>query len=160
VADDPRRKSVENAPAKLPPEMLAQQPLAAAADRIHDLVERERLPGFAGIEADEDTLVLHWHGAVPPSLDRTLRRIRRDVPVRVHPARYPLAKLLAEAQRLMDAYTAGPVHITSVGPLRDYGGLRVGVDPSTPAAARGTIRSSVAVVIVDDPTRAIPIAGS
>jgi hypothetical protein len=160
VVDDPGRKSVENAPAEPPPEMLAQQPLADAADRIQDLVERERLQGFAGTELDWDTLVLYWHGAVPPELDRTLRRLRREVPVRVHPARYPLATLLAEARRLMDAYAAGPVRITSVGPLRDYGGLRVGVDPSTPAELRGTIGSGVHLVIVDDPARAIPVAGA
>jgi hypothetical protein len=100
--------------------------------------------------------VLYWHGAVPPVLDRELSRIRRDVPVRVHPTRYSLAALLAEARRLMDAYVDSEVPITSVGPLRNYSGLQVGVEPSTPASVRDTVRSSVPVVIVDQ-APAIPI---
>jgi hypothetical protein len=158
VMNDPERESVVSSPADVPPEMRVQEPLAAAADRIHDLAERERLPGFAGTELDGDTLVLYWHGAVPPVLDRESGRIRREVPVRVHPARYSLATLLAEARQLQDAYANSEVPITSVGPLRDYSGLQVGVDPSTPASVRDTIRGGVPVVIVDQ-APAFPIAG-
>jgi hypothetical protein len=75
-----------------------------------------------------------------------------------HPARYSLAALLAEERRLIDAYAASPVPITSVGSLRDFSGLQVGVEPSTPASVRGTTRSSVPVVIVEQ-TPAIPISG-
>jgi hypothetical protein len=158
VMNDPERESVVSSPADVPPEMRVQEPLAAAADRIHDLAERERLPGFAGTELDGDTLVLYWHGAVPPVLDRESGRIRREVPVRVHPARYSLATLLAEARQLQDAYANSEIPITSVGPLRDYSGLQVGVDPSTPASVRDTIRGGVPVVIVDQ-APAFPIAG-
>ncbi len=158
MADDPERESVESSKQTFDRRMLAQQPLVTAADGIQDLVEREGLPGFAGTELDGDTLVLYWHGAVPPALDRALARVRRDVPVRVHPTRYSLATLLAVARRLIDAYAASSVRITSVGPLRDYSGLEVGVDPSTPASLRGTIRASVPVVIVDQ-APAMPVAG-
>jgi hypothetical protein len=74
------------------------------------------------------------------------------------PRRYSLAALLAEERRLIDAYAASPVPITSVGSLRDFSGLQVGVEPSTPASVRGTTRSSVPVVIVEQ-TPAIPISG-
>jgi hypothetical protein len=129
--------------------MRAQASLAAAADRIQQLVDALRLSGFAGTELDEDAVVLYWHGALPAVLSRALDQIRRDVRVQVRAARYSLATLLAEARRLLDAYADSAVRLTSVGPLDDFSGLRVGVDPSTSASARRAIRSRVPVVIVD-----------
>jgi streptogrisin D len=135
--------------------MLAQAPLAAASDRIQQLVDARRLSGFAGTELDGDTLVLYWHGAVPAVLGQALGQIRREVPVQVRPARYSLATLLAEARRLLGAYSEGAVKLTSAGPLDDYSGLEVGVDPSTPASTRRAIRSKVPVVLVDQ-AQAVP----
>lgn len=129
--------------------MLAQAPLAAASDRIQELVEARRLSGFAGTELAGDTLVLYWHGAVPAVLSQTVGQIRREVRVQVRAARYSLATLVAEARRLLSAYSDGAVTLTSAGPLDDYSGLQVGVDPTTSASARRTIRSKVPVVIVD-----------
>ncbi len=132
------------------PRVLAQAPMVAAADRIQRLVDARHLSGFAGTELDGNTLVLFWHGRVPAELAQTLGEVRRDVPVQVRTARYSLATLEAEAQRLIRAYAGGPVNIvTSAGPLRDYSGLEIGVAPATPASARKAIQSTVPLAIVD-----------
>jgi streptogrisin D len=132
------------------PRILAQAPMVAAADRIQRLVDARHLSGFAGTELDGNTLVLYWHGGVPAEVAQTLGQVRRDLPVQVRAARYSLGTLEAEARRLIRAYAGGPVNIvTSAGPLRDYSGLEVGVNPSTPASARRAMRSTVPLVMVD-----------
>ena len=143
------QKSIGSSQQTLHQQVLAQAPLIAAADRIQQLVDARQLAGFAGTEVDGDALVLYWHGSVPAALGKALDQVRRSVPMRVRPARYPLATLDAEARRLLAAYSDGAVKLTSAGPLRDYSGLEVGVDPSTTASARRAIRSKVPLVIVD-----------
>jgi hypothetical protein len=130
--------------------MDAQRPLVELAKRIRQASDQNALRGYAGAELDLDAnrVILYWQGQVPTGLTRLPRG---GVNLEVRRAPYSLATLDAESRRLSAAYK-GVVQINSIGPLRDYSGLAVKVDPSIGAnRARQLLKSSVPLTITERP---------
>lgn len=125
---------------------VAQLPLINAADEIMALVDEEGFAGFTGTRIDDATaaVVLLWKGQVPPSMNDLVQEIRSEgVRVDVRSTDYTLSELDAEARRIaaLSPSRIG-VKITGVGPLDDYSGLQVSVEPGALAEAATAIKSA------------------
>jgi streptogrisin D len=142
-----------------PKEMLAQLPLSEAANRIHELAAAQQLSGIAGTAFVNDRkVVLYWQGSLPIAMTDLLRELRQNVAIEVRKVPYSLATLDKEARRIMDVAPAQwGTRVTHVGPLPDFSGLQVGIDPSSAAEGKTTIRSSVKTVVNAAPP-AVPAA--
>ncbi|MED7923868.1 hypothetical protein SMD20_06480 [Nonomuraea sp. LP-02] len=113
-------------------ELFAEQArLNAAADRVLDSAENAE--GYAGmIVAPENHEVrVYWHGEVPPDVRSALEEGRLRAPVRVLPAAYSQARLLAEAAEWTESG-----QVTGAAPAPDGSGVRLSVaaEDVTPGA--------------------------
>jgi hypothetical protein len=102
-------------------ELLAvQERMVRAADAVTAAARAG--DGLAGISAKPERreLWVYWKGAVPTAVGRVIAAHRAEVPVRVLPARYSRAELLAAAAKV-----AAQPGVAAVGPLVDGSGLSV-----------------------------------
>ena len=125
---DPGDKTTRHEPARISAAMKKQQPLVELATKIYEASEQRALAGFAGTELDHEAnkVILYWHGPVPAAVTHIAATAPDGVILEVRRARYSLATLDAEAQRVGKAYR-GQIKINQIGPLHDYSGLKVDV---------------------------------
>ena len=131
----PGHKSIshEAAPRTIDPRIVRQMPLADASSQIYELWQREGLEGFTGMRFDNDKggVILYWKGQVPHRMAVLVRTLRASVPVRVVERRYSLVELQREAKRLVELDLSGAgVNVTEAGPLADFSGIGVGIEPT------------------------------
>ena len=108
-------------------------PLADASSQIYELWRREGLQGFTGMRFDNDKgeVILYWKGQVPPRMAALVRTLRASVAVRVVERPYSLVELQLEARRLVELDLSGAgVNVTEAGPLADFSGIGVGIEPT------------------------------
>ena len=125
--------SHEAAPPTIDPRIVRQMPLADASSQIYELWRREGLEGFTGMRLDNDKgeVILYWKGQVPPRMAALVRTLRASVPVRVVERPYSLVELQREARRLVELDLSGAgVNVTEAGPLPDFSGIGVGIEPT------------------------------
>ena len=125
--------SHEAAPPTIDPRVARQMPLADAASQIYELWRREGLEGFTGMRFDNDKgeVILYWKGQVPHRMVALVRTLRASVPVRVVERPYSLVELQREARRLVELDLSGAgVNVTEAGPLADFSGIGVGIEPT------------------------------
>ena len=125
--------SHEAAPPTIDPRVARQMPLADASSQIYELWRREGLQGFTGMRLDNDKgeVILYWKGQVPHRMAALVRTLRASVPVRVVERPYSLVELQREARRLVELDLSGAgVNVTEAGPLADFSGIRVGIEPT------------------------------
>jgi hypothetical protein len=102
--------------------MKMQQRLNAAATRIQEAAKAQPNNGYASTVAAPENreLVVYWQGQVPASVQRVIAQQSKNVPVRVIPARYSEAQMIAEVKRL----GRDPAY-ADVSPMVDGSGIRV-----------------------------------
>ena len=125
--------SHESPPRTIDPRIVRQMPLADASSQIYELWRREGLQGFTGMRFDNDKgeVILYWKGQVPPRMAALVRTLRASVPVRVVERPYSLVELQREARRLVELDLSGAgVNVTEAGPLPDFSGIGVGIEPT------------------------------
>ncbi len=125
--------SHEAAPRTIDPRIVRQMPLADASSQIYELWQREGLQGFTGMRFDNDKgeVILYWKGQVPHRMAALVRTLRASVPVRVVERPYSLVELQREAKRLVELDLSGAgVNVTEAGPLPDFSGIGVGIEPT------------------------------
>ena len=125
--------SHEAAPPTIDPRIVRQMPLADASSQIYELWRREGLQGFTGMRLDNDKgeVTLYWKGQVPHRMAALVRTLRASVPVRVVERPYSLVELQREARRLVELDLSGAgVNVTEAGPLADFSGIGVGIEPT------------------------------
>ena len=125
--------SHEAPPRTIDPRIVRQMPLADASSQIYELWRREGLQGFTGMRFDNDKgeVILYWKGQVPPRMAALVRTLRASVPVRVVERPYSLVELQREARRLVELDLSGAgVNVTEAGPLPDFSGIGVGIEPT------------------------------
>ena len=125
--------SHEAAPPTIDPRIVRQMPLADASSQIYELWRREGLQGFTGMRLDNDKgeVTLYWKGQVPHRMAALVRTLRASIPVRVVERPYSLVELQREARRLVELDLSGPgVNVTEAGPLADFSGIGVGIEPT------------------------------
>ena len=108
-------------------------PLADASSQSYELWQREGLQGFTGMRFDNDKaeVILYWKGQVPHRMAALVRTLRTSVPVRVVERPYSLVELQREARRLVELDLSGAgVDVTEAGPLPDFSGIGVGIEPT------------------------------
>ena len=137
------------------PRLTQDAALSQASDRILDLAANRGLAGFAGTMIDHDTrsLVVYWNRRVPSALTDLISELRgKGVGVAVRNALHSAAELDQEARRIigLNPETTG-VRITAVGPLEDYSGVEVSVEPEDLAMAPDVIQSSFDLSFVPMP---------
>src|SRR5215471_4889133 len=112
--------------------MLAQVPLAAAADRI------QSAGTFAGsgyanivISVPKHLVTVYWKEPVPAAVDAVVRSLRSaSVAIELRPAAYSKTELDQQAAHLMDtrsSLAASGIEVDQVGARNDGSGLDVGV---------------------------------
>ena len=80
---------------------------------------------------DKGEVILYWKGQVPHRMAELVRTLRASVPVRVVERRYSLVELQREAKRLVELDLSGAgVNVTEAGPLADFSGIGVGIEPT------------------------------
>ena len=125
--------SHEAPPRTIDPRIARQMPLADASSQIYELWQREGLQGFTGMRFDNDKgeVILYWNGQVPHRMVALVRTLRTSVPVRVVERPYSLVELQREARRLVELDLSGAgVNVTQAGPLPDFSGIGVGIEPT------------------------------
>ena len=125
--------SHEAAPPTIDPRVARQMPLADASSQIYELWRREGLQGFTGMRLDNDKgeVTLYWKGQVPHRMAALVRTLRASIPVRVVERPYSLVELQREARRLVELDLSGAgVNVTEAGPLADFSGIGVGIEPT------------------------------
>ena len=125
--------SHEAPPRTIDPRIVRQMPLADASSQIYKLWQREGLQGFTGMRFDNDKgeVILYWKGQVPHRMVALVRTLRASVPVRVVERPYSLVELQREARRLVELDLSGAcVNVTEAGPLADFSGIGVGIEPT------------------------------
>ena len=125
--------SHEAPPPTIDPRIVRQMPLADASSQIYELWRREGLQGFTGMRFDNDKgeVILYWKGQVPHRVAALVRTLRASVPVRVVERPYSLVELQREARRLVELDLSGAgVNVTEAGPLPDFSGIGVGIEPT------------------------------
>ena len=125
--------SHEAAPRTIDPRIVRQMPLVAASGQIYELWRREGLQGFTGMRFDNDKgeVILYWKGQVPHRMVALVRTLRTSVPVRVVERPCSLVELQLEARRLVELDLSGTgVNVTEAGPLADFSGIGVGIEPT------------------------------
>ncbi len=125
--------SHESPPRTIDPRIVRQMPLADASSQIYELWRREGLQGFTGMRFDNDKgeVILYWKGQVPHRMAVLVRTLRASVPVRVVERPYSLVELQREARRLVELDLSGAgVNVTEAGPLPDFSGIGVGIEPT------------------------------
>jgi hypothetical protein len=108
--------------------MVAQRPLVAAASLIRRGVDNGAYVGYASVVIEEREVVLWWKGELPEPMAVVVGEAGRSAPVRVAPALYSEAELVAAA----DAVRAklgpdSPFHAVKLEP--DGSGLILGAAP-------------------------------
>ena len=101
--------------------------------KIYELWRREGLQGFKGMRLDNDKgkVILYWKGQVPHRMVALVRTLRTSVPVRVVERPCSLVELQLEARRLVELDLSGAgVNVTEAGPLADFSGIGVGIEPT------------------------------
>ena len=130
--------SHEAAPPTIDPRIVRQMPLVDASSQIYELWRREGLQGFTGMRFDNDKgeVILYWKRQVPHRMVALVRTLRASVPVRVVERPYSLVELQREARRLVELDLSGAgVNVTEAGPLADFSGIGVGIEPAGDAGA-------------------------
>ena len=125
--------SHEAPPRTIDHRIARQMPLADASSQIYELWQREGLQGFTGMRFDNDKgeVILYWKGQVPHRMVALVRTLRTSVPVRVVERPYSLVELQREARRLVELDLSGAgVNVTQAGPLPDFSGIGVGIEPT------------------------------
>ena len=125
--------SHEAPPRTIDPSLARQMPLADASSQMYELWQREGLQGFTGMRFDNDKgeVILYWKGQVPHRMAVLVRTLRASVPVRVVERPYSLVELQREARRLVELDLSGAgVNVTQAGPLPDFSGIGVGIEPT------------------------------
>ena len=125
--------SHEAPPRTIDPRIARQMPLADASSQIYELWQREGLQGFTGMRFDNDKgeVILYWKGQVPHRMVALVRTLRTSVPVRVVERPCSLVELQREARRLVELDLSGAgVNVTQAGPLPDFSGIGVGIEPT------------------------------
>lgn len=102
--------------------MAMQHRLNTAATRIQEAARALPGSGYASTVAAPENreLVVYWRGQVPASVQGVIAEQSKDVPVRVIPARYSEAQMIAEVKRL----GSDPAY-AEVSPMHDGSGIRV-----------------------------------
>ncbi len=125
--------SHEAAPRTIDPRIARQMPLADASSQMYELWQREGLQGFTGMRLDNDKgeVILYWKGQVPHRMAALVRTLQSTVPVRVIERPYSHVELQREAKRLVELDLSGAgVNVTQAGPLPDFSGRGVGIEPT------------------------------
>jgi hypothetical protein len=126
--------------------MRAQAPLVAVANRVFQLARAQRMAGYVAIAlGGEGTnkILLYWHGDVPGALAQALRAPQGNIRIELHQVPYSLATLDHEARRIIGSDR----RVREAGPLPDFTGLDIGVDPSAMSNGAVTIASTVRTVV-------------
>ncbi|HWS35680.1 MAG TPA: peptidase [Actinoplanes sp.] len=88
-----------------------QIPLVQAATAIRRIVEQGTATGYAGIELQDDAVVVWWKGTPPAPISRAVGTARRTAPVRIAAATHSLAELRAAGARIRTSLTTGKPRI-------------------------------------------------
>ncbi|GIF42662.1 S1 family peptidase [Actinoplanes xinjiangensis] len=91
---------------EFPAEARRQIPLVQAAGTIRRALDQGANPGYAGIELQDDRVVLWWKGAVPAPVRRAVETARRTAPVQISTATHSLRELRAAGARLRTSLAA------------------------------------------------------
>jgi streptogrisin D len=92
---------------EFPAEARRQVPLVQAAGTIRRAVDNGANPGYAGIELQDDRVVLWWKGPVPAPVRRAVEKARATAPVRVSTAAHSLRELRTAGAKLRTTPAAG-----------------------------------------------------
>ncbi|MFC4066247.1 peptidase [Actinoplanes subglobosus] len=96
---------------EFPAEARRQIPLVQAAATIRRVVDQGANTGYAGIELQDDRVVLWWKGTVPAPVRLAVGAARRTAPVQIGGAAHSLRELRAAGTRLRTSLTAGKPRI-------------------------------------------------
>ncbi|MEU8658357.1 hypothetical protein [Actinoplanes philippinensis] len=91
-----------------PAEARRQIPLTQAASAIRRTVEQGTNTGYAGLELQDDRVVLWWKGTVPAEVRQAVGTARRTAPVQIATAAHSLRELRAAGARLRGSLTGKP----------------------------------------------------
>ena len=114
-----------------------QAGLDRAADRLAAVAEQPRDTGYAGTitEPTTRTLRLFWKGALPEQVAKLVEELRTTVSVKVQPASFTRAQLMAALDKIAASVVAQPGNgITSIAPAPDGSALQVSVAAATQPA--------------------------
>ena len=136
----------------LDPRVIRQLPLVDAGEEIQQLWQSAELEGYTGIRLDDEgnELVLYWkNGQLPSEMTTLVAQLQDNVAIRVVSSPYSIEEFQAEAKRLVELPRTDGVNVNEAGPLRDFSGMKVGVDTDDDrtnmqklAAARTAITSN------------------
>ncbi|BEL04186.1 hypothetical protein Q0Z83_023770 [Actinoplanes sichuanensis] len=90
---------------EFPAEARRQIPLVQAASTIRHTVDPAANTGYAGLEIQDDRVVLWWKGAVPTPVRRAVSTARRTAPVQISGATHSLHELRTAGAKLRTAAT-------------------------------------------------------
>ncbi|SDT07024.1 hypothetical protein [Actinoplanes derwentensis] len=96
---------------EFPAEARRQIPLVQAAGTIRRVLDLDADTGYAGLEIQDDRVVLWWKGTVPAPVRRAVDTARRQAPVRIAGAAYSLSELRAAGAELRTSLAAGKPRI-------------------------------------------------
>jgi streptogrisin D len=106
AAAEPAAPSAAPQRFEFPAEARRQIPLVQAAATIRRALDQGANPGYAGIELQDDRVVLWWKGAVPAPVRRAVEAARRTAPVQISTATHSLRELRAAGARLRTSLAA------------------------------------------------------
>jgi hypothetical protein len=131
---------------EFPAEARRQIPLVQAAAAVRRVVDSGADAGYAGIELQDDRVVVWWKGTVPAPVRRAVDKARGTAPVQVSPAAYSLRELRAAGAKLRTTLVAEKPRIKYA-----VDGSRVVVDPAADAGftAAQIPEAGVPVEVVD-----------
>ncbi|GIE82571.1 serine protease [Actinoplanes philippinensis] len=93
---------------EFPAEARRQIPLTQAASAIRRTVEQGTNTGYAGLELQDDRVVLWWKGTVPAGVRQAVGAARRTAPVQIATAAHSLRELRAAGARLRTSLAGKP----------------------------------------------------
>lgn len=96
---------------EFPAEARRQIPLVKAASTIRHTIDPSANTGYAGLELQDDRVVLWWKGTVPAPVRRAVGAAQRTAPVQIATAAHSLHELRAAGTTIRTSLTAGKPRI-------------------------------------------------
>jgi len=128
---------------------IAQGPLLEFANRVADTdPDRAHLGGIQ-LEVAQRAVHIHWKGEVPDDVYRMVEQARGDgIEATLDEARYALSEVTKAQQEVYERRESYP-GLTSIGPMPDGSGLRIGA--TDPDAFRSETFPLEATILKEEP---------